>query len=246
MSTLSHLTIPVKNTSTGEVTNQTFDLPTGGGSSSGPKIFYGTCDTAADTAAKVVTCSDFTSADLVVGNIILVKFDHSTTVNCTMNVNSTGAKTVVTRGTNTGISLMPWNDGGIAIFTYDGTNWVLSAAAVCTGTSSRWGMVRTSTIGEAGTASTSAISCQYINPNQIGEVAINRTKYMQGTLTLSTSAQTSITFSHSDITTDSIIEPFTSDWTIQPSNITTSNGSCTLTFDKVSTSKSITVRIYIS
>jgi hypothetical protein len=57
------------------------------------KIFYGTCDTAAATVAKVVTCPEFTQDDLVKGALIFVTFDHTNSGgNITMNVNTTGAK----------------------------------------------------------------------------------------------------------------------------------------------------------
>ncbi len=57
-------------------------------------IWYGTCSTAASTAAKVVTCSDFTLTD---GAVVLVRFTNTNTAaaaNLTLNVNSTGAKAV--------------------------------------------------------------------------------------------------------------------------------------------------------
>ena len=58
------------------------------------KIFYGTCSTAAGTAAKVVTCSEFTSADLENGTLLLVKFAEANTASqssLSLNVNGTGA-----------------------------------------------------------------------------------------------------------------------------------------------------------
>jgi len=54
---------------------------------------YGTCDTAAATAAKVVTCANFTT--LMTGITIHVKFTYSNTNAApTLNVNSTGAKNI--------------------------------------------------------------------------------------------------------------------------------------------------------
>ena len=61
------------------------------------KIFYGTCDTSGATAAKVVTCSAFTSADLENGTMLIVKFanaNSATAADVTLNVNSTGAMDV--------------------------------------------------------------------------------------------------------------------------------------------------------
>lgn len=57
---------------------------------------YGTCSTAADTAAKVVACTGFA---LVTGAEITVKFTvTNTAANPTLNVNSTGAKAIYYRG----------------------------------------------------------------------------------------------------------------------------------------------------
>ena len=59
---------------------------------------YGTCDTAAATAAKVVTMADFDT--LLTGVTIHVKFTNSNSVaNPTLNVNNTGAKAIYRYGT---------------------------------------------------------------------------------------------------------------------------------------------------
>lgn len=80
---------------------------------------YGTCSTAAQTAAKVVTCSDF--SELVTGVTIHVKFTNGNTAsNPTLNVNSKGAKNIVIGGSNVG----KWQNGDIVSFTYDGSSWL--------------------------------------------------------------------------------------------------------------------------
>lgn len=59
------------------------------------RIFYGTCDTAAATVAKTVTCNDFTSEELINGALIFVTFTNTNsgaTADLTLNVNNTGAK----------------------------------------------------------------------------------------------------------------------------------------------------------
>lgn len=59
---------------------------------------YGTCDTAADTVKKVVTCANFTT--LITGVTIHVKFTYSNTASSpTLNVNGTGDKTIYRYGT---------------------------------------------------------------------------------------------------------------------------------------------------
>ena len=59
------------------------------------RSFYGTCATAAGTAAKEVTITDTTGWELKAGTIIGVKFSNSNSAsNVTLNVNSTGAKSI--------------------------------------------------------------------------------------------------------------------------------------------------------
>lgn len=59
-------------------------------------VNYGTCSTAAATAAKVVSCSNFA---LITGAEITIKFTTTNTAaNPTLNVNSTGAKAIYYRG----------------------------------------------------------------------------------------------------------------------------------------------------
>lgn len=90
---------------------------------------YGTCDTVAGTAAKVVTMPDFDT--LLEGVTIHVKFTHSNDAhvgNATLNVNNTGAKTIMRYGTTaagTGASAS-WNAGAVVSFTYDGTYWQMN------------------------------------------------------------------------------------------------------------------------
>lgn len=56
---------------------------------------YGTCTTAAATAAKVVTLSSYA---LTAGGIVSVKFSYDVPASATMNVNSKGAKAIYHRG----------------------------------------------------------------------------------------------------------------------------------------------------
>lgn len=86
---------------------------------------YGTCATAAGTAAKVVTCADFNK--LLDGVTIHVKFTYSNTAaNATMNVNGTGAKNLCRYGTTRvgTTEKSSWKAGAVVSFTYDGTSWV--------------------------------------------------------------------------------------------------------------------------
>ena len=98
--------------------------PSGGGGGGG--VFYGTCGTAAATAAKAVTCPSFTAADLTAGTVLYVDFTYANSVaSPTLNVNSTGAKDIMRYGT-TGPSTSAassWNAGSIVCMVYDGTYW---------------------------------------------------------------------------------------------------------------------------
>lgn len=108
---------------------------TGTASASGVSVFYGTCSTSAATAAKVVACKEFTSADLVAGTVVNVKFTNAQTYNGapTLNVNSTGAKNVKRIGT-TNAARYEWQAGEVLQFVYDGTYWMLTDGGIATTT----------------------------------------------------------------------------------------------------------------
>lgn len=82
---------------------------------------YGTCATEAATAAKVVALDNFA---LVTGARVVVKFTvTNTAANPTLNVNSTGAKPIVYRGSAITASYLAANR--VYEFLYDGINWNL-------------------------------------------------------------------------------------------------------------------------
>ena len=87
---------------------------------------YGACSTAAATAAKAVTLSDSMTFTLATGASVFVKFTNSNTVeNPTLNVNSTGAKSIKVYGTTApGTSAKTsWQAGSVVHLVYDGTYW---------------------------------------------------------------------------------------------------------------------------
>ena len=94
------------------------------------KIFYGTCSTAAATTSKVVTCSTFTSNDLVKGALIFVTFDNTNTGasgSLTMDVNDTTAKPIKKQYTASLTNITAAGElraNQTYLFAYDGTNWV--------------------------------------------------------------------------------------------------------------------------
>lgn len=88
---------------------------------------YGTCATAAATAAKVVTLPGFS---LATGTAIAVKFTYANTAaSPTLNVNGTGAKSIAVYGT-TAAGSGAWSAGEVVLFVYDGTRWVMNSGTV--------------------------------------------------------------------------------------------------------------------
>lgn len=83
---------------------------------------YGTCDTAAGTAAKVVTTTSTFS--LMTGAEVTVKFSQTNTLsNPTLNVGNTGAKAIRYNGAAIPASYLKANK--VYRFVYDGTYWNL-------------------------------------------------------------------------------------------------------------------------
>ena len=93
----------------------------------GSHAVYGTCATAAGTAAKEISVSADQNFSLVPGCIIAVKFTNSNTAsNVTLNVNSTGAKSIwynTAAYTSTDKNITG-NAGRVTTYMYDGTYWV--------------------------------------------------------------------------------------------------------------------------
>lgn len=100
-----------------------------------PRIFTGTCSTSAGTAAKVVSCSDYS---LTKGDVIFVTFSYTNNQSSpTLNVNRTGAKGIRAI-VNGALTTLP-NPGAIYAnetlqFQYDGTYWVLMNLDTAPGT----------------------------------------------------------------------------------------------------------------
>ena len=96
-------------------------------------IAYGTCSTAAATAAKEITISGNTNWTLAPGSRITIKFSYTNTAsNPTFNVNGTGAKSI---WYNTGVlTTSSLNMAGYADrpmdFVYDGTNYIFTGWSV--------------------------------------------------------------------------------------------------------------------
>lgn len=91
-------------------------------------LLYGTCSTAAGTAAKVVTTASGFPKVLYTGLAIIIKFTNGSNVaNPTINLNGTGAKSMQRyAGTNmsTGTTTAGLMAGAMKLFVYDGTQWI--------------------------------------------------------------------------------------------------------------------------
>jgi hypothetical protein len=93
-------------------------------------IFKGTCDTAAGTLEKAVTCPEFTQADLVIGAIVFVTFAHTNSgavASIKLNVNGTGAKNIkymrnAAESNLAGVGYL--RENMTYRFVYNGTYWV--------------------------------------------------------------------------------------------------------------------------
>ena len=102
-------------------------------------------------------------------------------------------------------------------------------------------------VGSTGTASGTAVAYQRIGVADAGGsvnyTEIAGTKYME--LTQNIQSANVFTFSNSAITTSSVIDYYTSDFSVQPSNVSVTTGQCVVTVPAATSSKSLTVRIYI-
>lgn len=110
-----------------------------------PDIYYGTCETDAATAAKVVSCENFSS--LETGAYIIVRFTYANSALApSLIVNATGVKRIRYR-TATALSTAPWKAGDTLAFRYDGTYWALigNLDTNTTYTLSSFGVTATST-----------------------------------------------------------------------------------------------------
>lgn len=144
------------------------------------------CSTARSTAAKVVTLANFT---LETGAHIFVRFTNTgssnpSSGNLTLNVNSTGAKTIVDGHTNK--TVMTYSNAGyfynnyVAEFVYDGTYWVWlnrDNNTTYTGASLKTNAAKTG----SGTTVTDTIPASTTMDNSIGtllnnDVALNTNK----------------------------------------------------------------------
>lgn len=122
------------------------------------KLMYGTCGTAAGTAAKTVTISGFS---LAAGATVAINFTYANTAaSPTLNVSSTGAKNIRMNNANLTVS-NSWGAGEMIVFVYDGEYWVMQ---------SPWKSLRASN-GLTGTSNkTASVSAGYPDSGATGDM----------------------------------------------------------------------------
>lgn len=90
---------------------------------------YATSSTGASTQAKVATLTPNSNFSLETGVRVAVKFSAENTASSpTLNVNSSGAKTIQFRGAALTSSLYRWAANSVVEFMYDGTYWQMLGA----------------------------------------------------------------------------------------------------------------------
>lgn len=104
--------------------------------------------------------------------------------------------------------------------------------------------IPTVSVSHSGTASSTTARKQQITVNNVA-YDVDGSAYMEQDVILSTSAATTATFTNASITANSVVEFGCSKWGIVPDDIAVSSGSCVVTLPKVSTSETVTVRIYL-
>ena len=94
-------------------------------------MYYGTCGTSNATTAKVVACPNFV---LKTGATIAVRFTYYNTVSSpTLNVNGTGAYSIVAYGT-TAPELYFWRSKQVVLFSFDGSYWQIVGPGIASTT----------------------------------------------------------------------------------------------------------------
>lgn len=81
---------------------------------------YGSCSTAASTADKTASISNYKDS---IGGIATIRFQYAVPANATLNINDTGAYPIYYNNTNITAGII--NAGDICAFMFDGSHYVL-------------------------------------------------------------------------------------------------------------------------
>lgn len=108
------------------------------------------------------------------------------------------------------------------------------------------------TVDDDGEVSADVKSVSVASANGVQSISVNGvstdvvgTRYLDVTNVLSTSVDTDYVFTDAHITADSVIDVYSTIFGVNPSNVTVSNGTCTVTFPKHTDAVEMTCRIYI-
>lgn len=128
------------------------------------KIFYGTCDTSSSTSAKVATVNG-SSFILRQGAMVCIRFSNTnTSSSATLNVNSTGAKTI-NLSNSTSLTSSYWAPNSYVTFLYDGVYWRIISMSPGQASTSYYGITKlSSSVSDASTktaATSSAVKSAY-------------------------------------------------------------------------------------
>lgn len=85
----------------------------------GPNVYYGTCTSEAAVTAKAVSVSSNQNYKLATGELIMVLFSAAVPASATLNVNTSGAKSIYYRGSALIANVIKADD--LVTFVYDGT-----------------------------------------------------------------------------------------------------------------------------
>ena len=122
--------------------------------------WYGTSSTGASTTAKTVTCVDYT---LAAGSIITVLFTTANTAATpTLNVNSTGAKSIYvgTTAPNATDNVLKWSANTLVTFVYDGTQYrYISSSSASTVSPSRGANTWYGTDSSSASTASKTVTC---------------------------------------------------------------------------------------
>ena len=145
----------------------------GGGTHLISNTFYGTCDTAAGTAAKIVKLVDTnTNAfSAITGMLLAVKFTNANSVaNPTLTLQTNGAaallaaKNIYRYGSTapSTSAATSWQAGSVVLFVYDGTNWQM-CGWLNDNTTYTNASLGTGFANQTNTASATAVTANFVN-----------------------------------------------------------------------------------
>ena len=84
-----------------------------------------------------------------------------------------------------------------------------------------------------------------LNTNYVEGNIADSLNYMEQTVTLSTSAATTVTFTDAMFTANTCVDVAISEWGLVPDDVVCASGTCTVTLPTVDSAHSVIVRVYV-